>query len=85
MQPLTIGMVLEHSSIKVDSEVIEEASHLGVTTCTPRLRSAEMTPDAAFFEGERPDLEGIIMYLAPLSAIHLMIARPKPPKPPTIR
>lgn len=83
MQPLMGGIVRLQWSSTLANDVAEETLHLGVMILTPRAVSSEMVSDAAL--DLAPDLEGTIRCFAPLSAIHLSMALPRPPAPPTIR
>lgn len=69
------------SAISRDTCSSDATSHLGATTVTP-LPSISSIKSKASPVG--PERERQRMYLAPWSAIHEMMERPRPPKPPTM-
>lgn len=59
----------------------DETSHFGATTVTPRASISSMN---CRLSPVAPERERQRMFLAPWSAIQDMMARPRPPKPPTM-
>ena len=81
-QPLIGGKVEEHSVIAAfrDSRLL--MSQLRVRSVTLILLISAISAETPRPCG--PDLERRTMYLAPLSIIQNVIARPRPPRPPAI-
>lgn len=83
MHPLIGGIVKAQSVNNFDNDEDDATSHFGATRLTPRFCSSDISSEAAL--EDKPDLDGKIRCLAPLSAIHVHTARPRPPRPPAIR